>query len=102
LVYADVSLLGDNIDTVQGNTETLADAVEVTLEVNAERSKNMLVSRHQNASQNYDIKTEDRLPGNVSQLRYLVMTATNQNLIWEEILRSSGSGTEYAQPYEDN
>jgi hypothetical protein len=41
LVYADgVNLLGDNIDTVKKNTETLIDATkEVGLEVNAERTK---------------------------------------------------------------
>jgi hypothetical protein len=40
LVYADdVNLLGDNIDTVQKNTETLTDASkEVGLEVNAEKT----------------------------------------------------------------
>jgi hypothetical protein len=48
LAYADdVNLLGDNVDTINKNTETLIDASRgVTLEVNVEKTKYMLVSRH--------------------------------------------------------
>jgi hypothetical protein len=63
LAYADdVNLLGDNIDTVKKNTETLIDAnKEVGLEINVEKTKYMLLSRHQNVGQNRDIKIENRL-----------------------------------------
>jgi hypothetical protein len=51
LVYADdVNLLGDNIDTIKKNTQTLIDtSKEVGLEVNTEETKYMLLSRHQNS-----------------------------------------------------
>jgi hypothetical protein len=52
-----VNLLGDNIDNINKNTETLIGASkQVDLEVNVEKSKYMLVSRDQNADQNRDIK----------------------------------------------
>jgi hypothetical protein len=65
------------------NTETLIDASkEVSLEVNAEKTKYtcMLLSRHQNAGQNNDIKIADPFE-NVAQFKYLGTTATNQNYI---------------------
>jgi hypothetical protein len=51
LVYVyDVNLLEDNIDTIKKNTQTLIDASkEVGAKVNAEKTKYMLLSCHQNA-----------------------------------------------------
>jgi hypothetical protein len=50
------------IDIINKNTETLIDASkEVGLEVNVEKSKYMLVSRHQNEGQNLALKIANRL-----------------------------------------
>jgi hypothetical protein len=71
----DVNLQGDNIDTIKKNTETLIDSSkEVGLEVNAEKSKYMLLSRHKNAEQNHDIKTANRSCETISQFSYFRMT----------------------------
>jgi hypothetical protein len=58
LLYAnDVNLLGDNIDIIKKNTGTLFDvSKEVGLEVNTEKTKNMLLSFRQNAGQNHKKK----------------------------------------------
>jgi hypothetical protein len=46
-----------------------------------------LLSRHQNAGQNQNIKIGDRSFEIVAQLKYLETTVTNQNLIREKIKR---------------
>jgi hypothetical protein len=58
LAYADdANLLGDNIDTINKNTETLIDASkQIGLEANVEKTKYMLVSRYQNAGQTREMK----------------------------------------------
>jgi hypothetical protein len=58
LAYSDdVNLLGDNIDTINKNTQTLIDASkEVGLEVNVEKTMYMLVTWDQNAGQTREIK----------------------------------------------
>jgi hypothetical protein len=94
LAYGDdVNLLGDYIDTINRNTETLTDASkEVGLEVNVEKAKYMLVSRDQNAGQIWDIKIANRSFENVSQFKHLRRTVTNQNLFQQEIKRRPTSG----------
>jgi hypothetical protein len=65
---------------------------EVGLEVNVEKAKYMLVSRDQNAGQNRDMTIGSRLCEIVSQLKYLGITVTNQNLIQEEDRRGLNCG----------
>jgi hypothetical protein len=94
LVYADdVNLLGDNIGSMKKNIVTLIDASKkVRLEINTEKTKYMLLSRHENAGQNYNIQRVNRCFENVAQLKYLGTTVINQNLVQEEIKRRSNSG----------
>jgi hypothetical protein len=94
LIYADdTNLLRDNINTAKKNTETSNDdSKEVGLEVNAEKTKYMLLPRHQNEGQNRDIKVSNISFKKVAQLKYLGTTITNQNSIQEEIKRRLNSG----------
>jgi hypothetical protein len=94
LVYAgDVNLLVDNLCTVNKRTETgINGSKVVSLEVNTEKTKYMLLSRDQNAVQIHDVKIANRSFENVAQFRYLGTTITNQNLLQEEIKRRLNSG----------
>jgi hypothetical protein len=88
-----VNLLEYNLDTIINNTETLIDASkEIGLEINVEKTRNMLLSCQHNVGQNWDIKIAHRSFENVSQIKYLGMTITNQNLNQEEIKRRLNSG----------
>jgi hypothetical protein len=91
VAYADdVNLLGD---TIKKNTETLIDASkEDGLEINVEKTKYVLLSRHQNVGKNRDIKIASRSFEKVPRFKYLGTAVTNQNLIQEEINRRLNSG----------
>jgi hypothetical protein len=97
LAYAgDVNLLGDNMDTIEKNTETLIDASkEVGLEMHVEKSKYILSSCQQDVGQNRDIEIANRSFESVSQFKYLETTVTNQNLIQGEIKWRLNSGNAY-------
>jgi hypothetical protein len=57
-----VNLMGDIIDVMKKNTETLTDtSKEIGLEINIEKTKYMLLSPHHNIGQNRDIKNSKRI-----------------------------------------
>jgi hypothetical protein len=69
--------------------------MEVGLEVNAEKAKYMLLSPHQNAEKNHNIKTADRFFENVAQFKILGNDSNKSDLIQEEIKRRQNSDNAY-------
>jgi hypothetical protein len=93
VVYGDDgNILGGSVHAIKKNTEALVVAIkEIGLEVNAEKSKYMVMSGDQNAGQNDNIKLDNKSFERVEQFRYLG-TTLNRNSIPEEIKSRLNSG----------
>jgi hypothetical protein len=74
------------VHTVRKNAEALVVATKETgLEVNADKSKYMVMSRDWNAGQSHGVKIDNSSIERVEQFKYLGVTLTDQNSIQEEI-----------------
>jgi hypothetical protein len=86
-------LLGDRINTIKEYTETLLEASrDVALEINAEKTKYMIMPHHPNSGQNQNIKIAKESFENAAKFKYLGMTLTSQNDIHDEIKSRLNSG----------
>jgi hypothetical protein len=85
LVYADdIYILGESVHTMKENEEDLVVASkEIRLEVNADKTKYMVMSRDQNAEQNNN--NNNKYFETVEQFKYLGTNLTDQNSLQEEI-----------------
>jgi hypothetical protein len=62
------------------------------LEINVEKTKYMIMSCHQNSGQNQNIRIANESFENVAKFKFLGMTVTNQNDIYDEIKSRLNSG----------
>jgi len=93
LIYADVIILGGRIHTIKENAESLVVASKkIGLEVNADKTKYMVMSRDQNSGRSNSMKIDNSSFERVEEFKYLGTTLKNQNSIQEEIKSRLKSG----------
>jgi hypothetical protein len=87
LAYADdVYKLGGSIHTVKENAEALVVASkEIGVEVNADKTKYMIMSRVQNVGRSQSVNIDNSSVRKMEEFKNLGTTLTNQNSIQEEI-----------------
>jgi len=94
LAYADdVNILVGSIHTLKENAEALVAATrEIGLEVNADKTKYMVMFRDQNAGRIQSVRIDNSTFERVEGFKYLGTTLTNKNSIAEEIKSRLRSG----------
>jgi hypothetical protein len=94
LAYADdVNILGGSKHTLKENAEALVAATRDNgLEVSADKTKYMVISRDQNTGRNHSVRTDNSTFERVEEFKYLGTTLTNQISIAEEIKSRLRSG----------
>jgi hypothetical protein len=87
LVYADdVNLFGDSVNTIKENSGThLQATTDIGLEINAKKTKYMIISLHLNSGQNQNIRIANESFEKVTKFKYFWTTIKNQNDIRDEI-----------------
>jgi len=83
MVYTDgVYMLGGSVDTVKKHTQALVVAnKEIGLEVNADKTQYMVMSRDQKAGRSHNIQTDNSSFERVEQFKYLATNLRNKNSI---------------------
>jgi len=94
LVYVDdVNILGGSIHILKENAEALIPATrEIQLEVSADKTKYMVMSRDQNAGPIHSVRNDNSTFERVEEFKYLGTNLTNQNSFAEEIKSRLRSG----------
>ena len=84
LAYADdVNILGGSLHTVKEDAEALVVATkEIGLEVNADKTKYMVMSRDRNAGRDHSVKIDNTSIERVEEFKYLETTLTDPAICW--------------------
>jgi hypothetical protein len=77
---------------VKNKEALLVGGKEIGLEVNADKTKYMVMSREQNAGRSHNIKTDNSSSEWVEEVKYLRTTLKNQNSIQEDMKSRMKSG----------
>ena len=78
--------MGGNIHTVKENAEALVVATkEIRLEVNADKTKYMIMSRDQNAGRSCSMKTDNSSIERLEEFKYLGTTLRNKVLFRKKL-----------------
>jgi hypothetical protein len=86
LIYADDKILGGSPHTIKKNTEAVVVVtMEIGLEVSADKTMYMVMSRDQNAGRSHNKKNENSSFEREEEFKYLGTTITNKDSIQEEI-----------------
>jgi len=87
LFYADdINIWGRRVHTIKNNTQTfLVGSKVIGLEVNADKTKHVVMFRDQNARRSHNVKIDFNSLERVEEFKYLEITLTNQNSVQEEI-----------------
>jgi len=89
----DVNILEGSIHTLKENAEALVAAIrEIGLEVSADKTKYMVMSRDENAGRIHSVRIDNSTFGRVEEFKYLGTTLANQNSVPEEIKSRLRSG----------
>ena len=73
--------MGGSVHTIKITEGLVGASKEIRLEVNADETKYMVMSRDQNAGLNHNIKTDVKFLENVEHFKHLRTTLINQNFI---------------------
>ena len=94
LAYADDdNILGGSIHTLKQNAEALvATTREIGLEVSADNTKYMVMSRDQNVGRIHSVRIDNSTFERVEEFKYLG-TTTNQNSVLEEMKSRLSTGS---------
>ena len=85
--------LGGSIHTVKENAEALVAATrEIGLEVSADKTKCMVMSRDRNVGRIQSVRMDNSIFERVEEFKYLGTALTNKNSIAEEIKSRLRSG----------